>query len=646
MLWLDELILEGNFSRDSLAPRLRSLKVKDEHSLELAFNEAVVNAGDGTFLLGDSKGRVVRSGGEEVVLEFPDPFPNRRPLELRIGNLCDADQNCLEDTLLTFMRNEAGWGDVVFNEILFDPDPPVRLPEEEYLEVYNRSDYPLDLDNWKLEVGTRSYFLGELIQKGSDTIGSSFELVPDGYQVLKGMALPNEGTVLALYNEYGHLVHGVSYSKPWDAPDWKKEGGWALESPDPDQVCLISRNWAYAEDPRGGTPGAKNSVDAPVRDRETPRLLYWGYGGKGELVLHFSEPVRLTGLDREDFTLKPGGLMPLEVTLSMPLAEQVLLRFEEDLEERQTYTLDVPALSDCQGNLSRKEILQGGKPRLPAYGDLFVNEIMYFPLDGNPEFVELYNPGPGYYDLQDLAIQVSDPGEEPGGLYPLSTDSRIFCPGQYLVLSSGTDWLKQAYGLVSSGSWVEVEHIPVLKNAGGTVYLCDRVGARVDLAVYRETMHMDILSDTQGISLERLSTDRTGSDPNNWHSAASIVGYATPGEVNSQVLDVHADSDLLRVDPEVFSPDNDGFRDVLTITTQTRSPGWLISLWITDLSGLLVRQLANNHISTPLLPYTWDGEQEDGSMVGAGIYVVHLWVYHPDSGESLKKRAAIGVIYR
>jgi hypothetical protein len=338
--------------------------------------------------------------------------------------------------------------------------------------------------------------------------------------------------------------------------------------------------------------------------------------------------------------------MPVEVSLRLPLAEQVLLRFEEDLEERQTYTLDVPALSDCQGNLSRKEILQGGKPRLPAYGDLFVNEIMYQPLEGNPEFVELYNPGPGYYDLQDLAIQVSNPGEEPGGLYPLSTVSRLFCPGKYLVLSSGTDWLKQTYGLVPSGLWVEVEHMPVLKNAGGTVYLCDRSGARVDLAVYRETMHMDILSDTQGISLERLSTDRSGSDPENWHSAASIAGYATPGEANSQALEVHADSDLLRVDPEVFSPDNDGFRDVLTITTQTRSPGWLISIWITDLSGVLVRQLANNHISTALLPYTWDGEQEDGSMVGAGIYVVHLWVYHPDSGESLKKRAAIGVIYR
>jgi hypothetical protein len=460
------------------------------------------------------------------------------------------------------------------------------------------------------------------------------------------MTLPNDGTVLAIYNEAGNLVHAVSYRVPWDAQGWKKEGGWALESPDPDQVCLVSHGWTYAVDPSGGTPGHINSMHAPGWDQDSPLMLCYGYGEKGELILHYSEPVQLSGLDREDFMLKPGSMWPLEVSLSHPLSDRVILQFPEDFQDRQQYTMEVPVLNDCQGNKSQKEILRGGKIQAPAYGDLFINEIMYDPLEGNPEFVELYNPGPAYFDLQDLAIQVGEPGESRGNPQPLSRFSRIVLPGQYLVITSCVAWLEEAYGLAPSGLWVEVEALPDLKNSEFSLYLTDRSGATVDLVVYNDNMHMDLLSDTKGISLERISTDRSGSDTGNWHSAASIVGYATPGEKNSQALDALAHTDLLEVEPAVFSPDNDGFRDLLNITVNTRIQGCVISLWITDLSGMPVRQLANNHIAAPTVPYSWDGEQKNGSMVSAGMYVIHLFAYHPASGERWRKRSAIGVIYR
>ena len=139
------------------------------------------------------------------------------------------------------------------------------------------------------------------------------------------------------------------------------------------------------------------------------------------------------------------------------------------------------------------------------------------------------------------------------------------------MLTDCVPHLRDAYGLVESGQWVEVEGLPGLKNSSGVIYLTDRAGQVVDRAVYSDAMHLELLDDPMGISLERVSVERSGIDPDNWHSAASISGYATPGSKNSQSADLLESGKLLRVDPEVFSPDNDGYQDLL----QIEQPGTL-----------------------------------------------------------------------
>jgi hypothetical protein len=243
-------------------------------------------------------------------------------------------------------------------------------------------------------------------------------------------------------------------------------------------------------------------------------------------------------------------------------------------------------------------------------------------------------------------LHVLESGASPHQPLALSEGSRIFLPGEYLVVTSCVPHLLEAYGLDRSGRWLEVEDLPVMKNTGGTLYLSDRSGGVVDQVNYNEKQHMDLLNDSKGVSLERISIQRPGIEVANWHSAASIVGYATPGEENSQVVNHPYQEKMLSVEPEVFSPDNDGYQDLLNIKVTTLSLGWVIRLWISDLTGHLTRSLANNHIGGPSVTYGWDGETDQGSMAMEGIYVVHLVVYHPVSGERLIRKAAIGVIYR
>jgi len=655
-LWLDELELKGHFEPDTIAPELNAVDLVNANTLQLYFSEAVRLSEASTFILyyGDFPEGVrpdsIWENGVGAGLRFPVEFPNRVSCSLLIEGLTDMDGNLIRDTLVTVMRNEARWGDLVFNEIMADPDPAVRYGEE-YLELLNRSDYPVSLEGWKLLVNERSYLVDSsflnsetgIIVPGVET---RLELLPGSYMCLYGITLPNAGAVLSLFSREGTLVHAASYRIPWDSPDWKEEGGWSLESPDADLVCKISSLWEYSNDTGGGTPGRINSNRTWLEDRAQPVLLFAGTGNPGELFLHYNEPVLISPGVRDAFSLVPGSILPDSFLFPDPLGEVLELHFPVDFRDYLQCQVQVSGMVDCMGNTADEQQLMIGAVEQATSGSLLINEIMYDPDESYPEYVELFLPGDRLLDLQDFAIQVTEEGETPDHLIALSSCSRLVLPGQYLVLTDCVPHLRDAYGLVESGQWVEVEGLPGLKNSSGVIYLTDRAGQVVDRAVYSDAMHMELLDDPGGISLERVSVERSGIDPDNWHSAASISGYATPGSKNSQSADLLEPEKLLRVDPEVFSPDNDGYQDLLQIAIGTGGNDWVISLMITDLNGNRIRVLANNHLAGPTVNYSWDGEGENGSLQPMGFYVIHARAYRPASGEQWIRRKAVGLVYR
>jgi hypothetical protein len=655
-LWLDELRLEGQFVKDTMAPELREVIFMGANILQLEFSEQVVFCDACTFILYEEDLYAgvspvdIRYLGEGFQITFAEEIPMRVPCSLMLAGMEDEDGNLMADTLVPVLRNEAQWGDVVFNELMADPDPVVRYGEE-YMELYNRSGYAVDLEGWHLRVNERSYFLdsthmagqmGAYIKRGDRVM----ELVPGGYMSLAGISLPNEGATLSLYSNEGKLIHACSYRIPWDGPDWKKEGGWALEAPDANQLCRISASWEYSGDPGGGTPGRINSNQTILVDEQAPVLLYAGLGDPGELKLHFNEPLPGVENMHEAFLLDPGSLLPDTIRLEDPLRETLHLHYPHQFNEGARFRINVPRLSDCAGNRSSEQDFRTGFPSLPEAASILINEIMYDPEEGKPEYVELYVPGERILDLRDLAIHLVEEGGSPDHPVPLSSRSRLVRPGQYLVLTACVPHLEEAYGLEVSGQWVEVAGLPGLRNSSGCIFVTDRAGQVVDMAVYSDEMHMELLDDPRGISLERISAERPGKDPDNWHSAASLAAYATPGRENSQSSAESESDQILELQAEVFSPDNDGKEDLLKITIRPGGKDWVIGLLITDLHGNRIRMLANNHLAAPSLSYTWDGEGEDGSMQPMGFYVIHARGYNPLTGEQWIRRKAFGLVYR
>jgi len=553
---------------------------------------------------------------------------------------------------LSFMKNEAVWGDVVINEVMFDPSPIVNLPDCEYVEIFNRSVFPIDLEGWWVEVNEKSY--GPVsMQLGPGKFGvltgagwEEMQLLDKVSIFSSGSSLPNKGATIALYHSDGTLIHVVRYADPGTGPDWKREGGWSLESGDPDRVCNTSRLWKYSEDRRGGTPGEKNSVFSPVNDTSPPRLVYMGYPGDKSITLYFSELIRITPDHRDRTTLLPSGIHPDTISLGHPFFDHLTLHFPDMLPLRSEADLLLPSVYDCSGNASPCLKIPVGQGSVPRFSSVQINEVMYDPGDGAPEFIELHNPGDLFFDLGKISMDVEEEGSPLKDLVTLSEGSRILSPGDFLVLGRNSAALIRAYGLEYPVKWLEVENMPALPNSGGTIYLADRSGNVIEMVHYNDRMHMELLDDTRGISLERISAVRPGTDPGNWHSAASIAGYCTPGRKNSQSQGEVGTGSELVLEPSVFSPDHDGNEDFLQISVDVKGQGWVIRLWVTDLTGSMIRQLANNHVAGFISTYTWDGEGDDGQMAEEGIYIVHLRGYHPLSGERVNRKRATGVIYR
>ena len=93
-----------------------------------------------------------------------------------------------------------------------------------------------------------------------------------------------------------------------------------------------------------------------------------------------------------------------------------------------------------------------------------------------------------------------------------------------------------------------------------------------------------------------------------------------------------ADDDGIRVGPNPFTPNNNGFNDFVTFdfTSAITGPDFIIRIF--DMNGRRVRTLRTNGRSE----ITWDGSDSSGSVLKPGIYL-----YIIESNNSVVRRGSV-----
>ncbi|MBL0051432.1 MAG: gliding motility-associated C-terminal domain-containing protein [Bacteroidetes bacterium] len=177
--------------------------------------------------------------------------------------------------------------------------------------------------------------------------------------------------------------------------------------------------------------------------------------------------------------------------------------------------------------------------------------------------------------------------------------------------------------------------MPSYNDERGVAVLFNNLNATLDSVYYSDKWHYPLLTDVEGVSLERLSIDRSSLDSTNWHSAAATVRYATPGYINSQITETGTPVQTISIVPETFSPDEDGYNDVVTILYKFEQAGYTANMQVYNSQGQLVQYLLRNTLISNSGYVSWDGINIANEKAPIGIYIIYTEVF--DEKGNIKK---------
>lgn len=631
----------GPIVLDTTPPSVDSLNVISQNQLDVVFSEAVEITSSQTVTnysanngLGNPTA-AVRDGTNpaKVHLTFGTNFTNGLNNTLIIANVQDLSGNAITSASGNFVYYVPMMYDVVLNEIMADPDPPVQLPNYEYLELFNRTIYPINLSNWRIQIGSSVQTIPAVtILPDSFLVLTSTTAAPNysGIQVLgisSFPALTNTGATAVLLNPSGNIISAVSYTDQWYQDAGKEEGGYSLEQIDADNPCGEMSNWRASVDAKGGTPGKRNSVLASNSDVAAPKLLRASVIDIDTIQLFFSEAMDSASmLSPSSYTIDNGIGNPTSVILIPPFFSSVKLSLPLPIDTGIIYTITVTnSFTDCAGNaVSQYNKAKFAIPLAVSPNDIVINEVMPDPKDGGTEWIEIYNRSSKVIDLKEISVCSQDNAGNFTSIYQITQDGWLIFPGDYYVLSgNGASIIKSQYNTANPEGFIDLSGMPGLNNDSGKVLLISSAQVIIDQLNYYKEWHLPLLNDTKGISLERINYDKPTQDASNWHSAAESVGGATPAYKNSQYTDGESGSEVT-LSPEVFSPDNDGYNDILTINYSFDIPGMLGNAQIYDSRGRLIKNLVRNELLASSGTFFWDGITDDKLKARIGIYILYF----------------------
>ncbi len=587
-----------------------------------------------------------------VKLTFSNNFANGITNTLTVKNVKDLAGNPIINATTSFNYFVPQRYDVVIDEIMADPNPVVQLPNAEYIELKNTSGQPINLQGWMLAnaTATSGLFPNYILPADSfvviTTSSAVASFVPYGrvISVTSFPSLDNTGTTLSIISKENVTIHAVNYDVSWYQNAVKSDGGWSLEMIDTKNPCAGSSNWKASKDNRGGTPGSKNSIDAVNKDGSPPALLRAAALNNTTLVLTFTEPLdSLKAASSANYTISDGINNPLSAVAIGPLFNQVQLKINGSLLTNKVYTVTVNNVTDCAGNnIQAMRTAKVGLASVVDTMDIVINEVLFNPKPTSVDYVEIYNRSNKIIDLKDVYItNRASATNALGTLKQLSPDNLLFFPGDYYVISSNGELVKQAYVAKNPDHFINISSMPSYPDDKGVVVILKNQGTIVDELSYDSKWHFKLLDNKEGISLERIDYNKPTQNSDNWFSAASTAGFGTPSYKNSQFrADIQVQGDI-NVNPKTFSPDNDGTDDYTTITYQMTALGYVANITIFDAGGRPVKSLAKNATLALSGSFRWDGLDDKLNKLPMGTYIIYTDVFNLDGKRKTFKNVVV-----
>lgn len=592
----------------------------------------------GHFVIGDKL--TIPETNPDIIPDI-DPTPNPEPEPVPEPTPDPEPMPEVTDTL--FYR-----GCVVINEIMPKPVSDVDLPNVEYVELYNASDYDIDLSDWTISTKSTKGVLPSYVLRSGNYITLCIKTKVDLFDGICEVispsswpALTNSECLLVLKNNNGLVSDYVDYNIDVFDDTFKANGGWSVERVNSKDISGKEDSWAVSVDPRGGTPGEANSVKSNMSDKTEIQIRKILLDTSGtQISLKFDQALDTVAFP--SYVNISGIKTPIEISwVDSTTLRDIVLSIDEPLEANKLYKLSIPYCVGLSSEVNDKaEEFKMGIVSSDVRGKVVINEIMSSSTK-NADYIEIYNTSAEILDLSKICFCHIVDGVIKA-IYPFATESTPFFAGEHLVLAKSIKTIFEIYDEVEYQSVCQHVSFPNLSQEG-EVAISTISGEILDRVEYSDKMHSMLIIDTHDVALERIFYDKSSAEMTNWTSAASFNGFATPTRRNSQCREgngMQISDDILLVS-KVISPDGDGIDDRLIVKCNLGEGLWNATMIIYDVSGSQIAVPYNNIPMPVTSELYWDGVANDGSRLSPGTYIIYIKAWQTEGETKTFKKTCI-----
>ncbi len=459
------------------------------------------------------------------------------------------------------------YSQVVINEVMYAPTSPAK----EWFEIYNTSNTPVSLQNWKWKdaatsnpfrtVTTLSISLGAnsfaIICEDSANFKSTFPGVTGLILQSSGWnALNNTGNEsIVLQNGTSVLIDSLGYTNTWGGGT----GGFSLEKINPAGATNQQSNWGTSIDPLKATPNRQNSLTPKQNDLMLKSFAI------SPLQPSVGDSLKL------DFVIKNIGLLPAnnytlniykdlnfdsiaapsELLTSQPFIialnqnDSLSYRYNiANIDSGRKQYIGIVVFSPDEDTLNNKLIRSVNVGGQSVTSGLLINEIMYAPTSPEPEWVEVYNNSGAPLNIKNWKI--SDESGQ-GSPVTITTGDRIINTNDYLVIAK-SNAIVPLHPLMDTTKVIYVSGLPTFNNDVDKVIIYNNASVVVDQVMYHSSW-----GGSSRNSLERISFTRPSQDSTNWMTSLDCEN-STPTRLNSFGSVVVGNRNDLVINEIMFDP--------------------------------------------------------------------------------------------
>jgi hypothetical protein len=393
--------------------------------------------------------------------------------------------------------------------------------------------------------------------------------------------------------------------------DWPVSDEISTEKQRPEFDSHIQSNWSVSIDSSGYTPGFSNSIALFDLDGKIVADSNWHnpfYPKNNESIISF---VMVTNagvtpffgtivlkIDGDEYgdanfdNIQPGD------TLIHALEFGPLISGYHNAE----FQLSIQNDENSSNDIAYDSIFVSYE-----FGAVVLNEFLPVPDSTQTEFVELV-------PMDNLTMNrwwISDN----------SFDKREISFGEvepetYLVVAADSLIINH---ISEESLWsIPKRGLPNLNNSADGIFLYDMTGTIIDSLTYTESWKI-----VENRSMEKYRPEFVSSDSSRWAVAVNN-SRQTPGDKNSIFYDELPKNGSVVFEPNPFSPDGDGFDDLLYIKYKLPFEYGLISIQIFDVIGRTIATLYWNTYTAQENVLTWNGRNKNGKPARIGMYIVKV----------------------